>query len=276
MIDAILNYRFMQYAIIACILASIVCGIIGVIVIQKKLVMMSSGIAHTAYGGVGLGYLLGFEPMLGAVAFSVIAALGIGFTNRKGNSSDVTIAMFWSLGMALGIFFIGLMSGYPPNLNSYLFGNILSVTTSDLKIMSFLVGASVLIFLIFFNDWKTYLFDSEFAKLRGVNTTLLEYLLLILIALTVVTLIRIAGIILVLALLTTPASTAGLLSKKFKTRMILSIIFGMIFCFFGIWISYSLGIASGASIIIFSIIFYLAVYLVKTIIEKTNRKKINI
>ena len=136
MIHALLEYQFMQNAFIASLLASIVCGMIGVIVVEKKLVMMSGGIAHTAYGGVGLGYLLGFEPIIGAFLFSVAAALGIGAIKRKGGvQADIIIGLFWSLGMALGIVFIALMPGYPPDLNSYLFGNILSVTKADLYLM---------------------------------------------------------------------------------------------------------------------------------------------
>ena len=118
---SILNYQFIQNAIFAGILASIVCGIIGVIIVEKKLVMMSGGIAHTSYGGIGLGYLLGFEPIYGAFFVSILAALGIGYIKRNGSTrSDVIIGLFWSLGMALGILFISLMPGYPPDLSSYL------------------------------------------------------------------------------------------------------------------------------------------------------------
>ncbi|NLC78983.1 MAG: metal ABC transporter permease, partial [Ruminococcaceae bacterium] len=217
MIEAIFKYQFLQNALIACVLASVVCGIIGVIIVEKKLVMMSGGIAHTAYGGVGLGYLIGVEPMLCAVGFSVLAALGIGGVKRRGKANaDVIIALFWSVGMALGIAFIGFMKGYPPDMNSYLFGNILTVTKSDLVMMAALVAVVALIIIIFFNQWKTYLFDEELAKIIGMNTAFLEYLLLILIALTVVVLIRVAGIILVLALLTAPAATAGMITHNLK------------------------------------------------------------
>ncbi|MEG0894672.1 MAG: metal ABC transporter permease, partial [Oscillospiraceae bacterium] len=142
MLEAISKYQFLQNAIIAGILASIVCGIIGVIIVEKRLIMMSGGIAHTAYGGVGLGYLCGFTPIIGAMIFSVVAALGIGYVKKKNKSnSDIVIALFWSLGMALGVAFIGFMPGYPPDMNSYLFGNILSVTKADINAM--LIMASV-------------------------------------------------------------------------------------------------------------------------------------
>lgn len=275
MIRALLEYQFLQNAFMASILASIVCGIIGVIVVEKKLVMMSGGIAHTAYGGVGLGYLLGFEPIIGAFLFSISAALGIGVIKRKGGvQSDVIIGLFWSLGMALGIVFIALMPGYPPDINSYLFGNILSVTQADLYLMIILTSLVVFIVIALFNDWKAYLFDEEFASIIGIKTAVLEYLLLVLVAMTVVVLIRVAGIILVLALLTAPAAMASIFSKKLKNRMILSIIFGGFFCISGLWISYELNIASGACIVILSSVCYFLTYAIREICIKIKRKSI--
>lgn len=267
MIDAIFEYQFMQKAIIAIILASIVCGIIGVIIVEKKMVMLSGGIAHTSYGGVGLGYLMGFEPIIGAIGFSILSAIGIGTVNKKGGrDSDIIIAMFWSIGMALGIIFIGMMPTYPPDMNSYLFGNILSVTRGDLIAMSIMTAIIIIVTVVLFNDWKTYLFDPEFSKIGGLKTTFLEYLLLILIALTVVVLIRIAGIILVIALLTAPAAIAKMYSNNLKSRMVISIFLGILICFIGLWVSYNFDLASGATIIIISGIAYLVGYLLK----KTN------
>lgn len=255
-------YQFLQNAVLSCILASIVCGIIGVIVVEKKLLMMSGGIAHTAYGGVGLGYLAGFEPMLGAVLFALGAAFGVGYVKNKGGvQTDSIIALFWSLGMALGIAFIGLMPSYPPDMNSYLFGNILSVTRADIYMMVLLSTIVVCIISLLFNDWKAYLFDAQFATIIGIKTRFLEYLLLVLIALTVVVLIRVAGIILVLALLTAPAATAALLSQRLQTRMLYAVMLGIFFCFTGLWISYVYNIASGATIIMLAVAVYTVVYI---------------
>jgi zinc transport system permease protein len=265
----------MQHAFIASLLASVVCGVIGVIVVEKKLVMMSGGIAHTAYGGVGLGYLLGFEPIIGAFLFSIAAALGIGAIKRKGGvQADIIIGLFWSLGMALGIVFIALMPGYPPDLNSYLFGNILSVTQADLYLMVLLTLPVLFIVLSLFNVWKAYLFDEEFASIIGIKTAFLEYLLLILVAMTVVVLIRVAGIILVLALLTAPAAMAAFFSKKLKNRMLLAVLFGAFFCISGLWISYELNIASGACIIIISVACYFLAYALRAIRSKMKRKSL--
>jgi len=272
LIQALFEYQFMQNAFIASILASIVCGIIGVIVVEKKLVMMSGGIAHTAYGGVGLGYLLGFEPIIGAFLFSISASLGIGAIKRRGGvQSDVIIALFWSLGMSLGIVFIALMPGYPPDLNSYLFGNILSVTKMDLHLMIILSFIVVFIVIALFHDWKAYLFDEEFASIIGIKTAFLDYLLLVLIAMTVVVLIRVAGIILVLALLTAPPAMASLFTKKLETRMIIAVIMGMFFCISGLWISYQFNIASGACIVIVSVVCYFLTYAFRLVRAKMKR-----
>ncbi|MHB1152683.1 MAG: metal ABC transporter permease [Eubacteriales bacterium] len=275
MINSLLEYRFMQNALLAGFLASIVCGIIGVIIVEKKLVMMSGGIAHTSYGGIGLGYLLGFEPIIGAFIFSVCAALGIGYIKRKGGiRSDVVIGLFWSLGMALGIVFIAIMPGYPPDMNSYLFGNILSVTRLDLYLMLFLTAFILLVFITFYNSWKTFLFDEEFAFILGIKTAFLDYMLLVLTAMTVVVLIRVVGIILVLALLTAPAATAGLITHNLKKRILYSVILGNLFCISGLYISYEMNIASGAVIVILSVLFYLLAYCVSSVRTKRKRKKI--
>lgn len=261
MIRAIFEYQFLQNALLAGILASLVCGMIGVVVVEKRLTMMSGGISHTSYGGVGLGYLAGFEPILGAFLFSILSAFGIGYLKRKGGTHpDVAIGLFWSLGMAFGILFIALMPGYPPDLNSYLFGNILAVTKGDLMMMAALAFVVFLVILTFFHDWKAYLFDEEFATILGVRTSILGYLLMVLIAMTVVVLIRVVGIVLVLALLTAPAAVAGMLTKSLRKRMLYAGLFGILFCTAGLWASYLLDLASGATIVILAVGAFFLVY----------------
>jgi len=271
--EALFQYQFLRNALFSGLLASVACGIVGVIVIEKKLVMMSGGIAHTSYGGVGLGYLLGFEPILGAFLFSVLAAVGIGYVKRKGGTrSDVIVGLFWSLGMALGVLFIGLMPGYPPDLTSYLFGGILSVTRTDLTMALALSAIVALVVAMFYNDWKAYLFDEEFAAILGVRTAVLEYLLLILVAMTIVALIRVVGIILVMALLTAPAATAGLLTGNLKRRMLYAVLIGALCCTAGLWVSYALDIASGASIVVLCAVCYFAVFGVRALMEKLGQR----
>ncbi len=272
MLSSLFQYQFIQNAFIASIFASIVCGIIGVIIVEKKLVMMSGGIAHTSYGGVGLGYLLGFEPIIGAFLISICAALGIGYIKRKGGTrSDVIIGLFWSLGMALGILFIALMPGYPPDLSSYLFGSILSVTRTDLYLIAVLTLIVVFVIVALYDYWKSYLFDEEFATIVGIKTGFLEYLLFVLIAMSIVVLIRVVGIILVLALFTAPTAIAGLLAKSLKSRMVLSVVIGSFFCLTGLWISCVVNIPSGAVIVILASISYLMVH--SAISMKSKRRK---
>lgn len=264
MLDALCSYQFLQYAALACLLSGILGGICGVIVIEKRLVMMSGGIAHTAYGGVGLGYLLGFEPLLGAIGFSLGAAFGIGALQKKGRqNADVPTAIFWSVGMALGVLFIGIMPGYPPDVNSYLFGNILTVSAKDL----YLLLGITLLFLIFlwvlYDDLLATLFDAEFARVSGVHTAVIEYAILVLVALSVVALIRVAGIIMMLAQLTLPAACSAQLTKKLSTRLLLSAVYGVVFSLAGLILSYYINISSGAVIVLLSAGVYLLLLLSK-------------
>jgi len=269
MIEAILKYQYLQYAIITSVLVSLVAGLIGVIIVEKKQVMLTGGIAHTSYGGVGLGYLLGFEPILGAFIFAVSAALGSNLIkNKLTGMNDVIIAIFWSLGMSLGILFIGLIPGYPPDVTSYLFGNILAVTTLNLILMLVITVIVIVVIIVFFQDWKAHLFDPEFTKIIGKKTKLMENVLLILIALSVVALIRVVGIILVIALLSIPAATAGLFTRKLHLRMIYAIGFGLLFTLVGLVISNFTNLSSGAVIVIFGFVFYIVTYLIQKQIIK--------
>ncbi|MFP4478626.1 MAG: metal ABC transporter permease [Candidatus Izemoplasmatales bacterium] len=274
MFRAFFEYEFLQNAFFAAIITSIVGGIVGVIIVEKKLVMMTGGIAHTSYGGVGLGYLLGFEPIIGAFMFSIMAALGIGVIKNKSTASkDIIIAMFWSLGMALGVLFIGLTPGYPPMVSSYLFGNILSVTRFDLILMTILAVIILGIVFVFYQDWKAHLFDQQFTKIMRKKTSVLENILLILLALTVVVLIRVVGIILVIALLSVPASASSYLTGKLHLRMVYSMIFSFVFIFSGLLVSYYTDISTGAVIVFAAVILYLLTWLYsKRILNKEQLK----
>ena len=264
MIETILKYNFLQNAIMAAILASIACGVIGVYIMEKKLVMMSGGIAHTAFGGIGLGYFLKVEPIFTALGVSVIAALAVAALKRKARTdSDLLIGMFWSLGMALGVVFIAMTPGYPPDIASVLFGNILAVSRSDLRLI---LGLDILVLATvtaFYQMFKAYIFDEEFASVAGVPVRALEYLMYILVAVTVVVMIRVVGIILVIALLTAPPAIAKQFTYDMKKIMALSVLLGIGFCFAGLWVSYTVRLASGASIVMVAVGAYALVSLVR-------------
>ncbi len=250
MFDA-LQYEFMQNALIAGLLASIACGIIGAYVIVRRIVFISEGIAHASFGGIGLGYLAGFSPITGALIFSLGAALGIGFITRKTRlAEDTAIGILLTMGMALGIIFIGLAPGYAPDLFSYLFGNILTVPNSDLVMMIVLDAIIVGMVAALYKEFLALAFDEEFSTVIGIPVNTLYLLLLCMIALTVVLLIRVVGAILVVALLTIPTALARQFTYDLRKMMLLSVLFGAVFTFGGLWISYELDVASGAAIIL--------------------------
>ena len=251
MIDA-LQYEFMRNALYAGLLASVACGIIGVYVVVNRIVFMSGGIAHASFGGIGLGYLAGFSPVLGALLFTLASALGMGAIARRTKlPEDTAIGILWALGMALGIIFIGLAPGYAPDLFSYLFGNILTVPFSDLILMIVLDVVIVSIVIALYKEFLALSFDEEFGTVVGIPVERLYLLLLCMIALTVVMLIRVVGIILVIALLTIPATMARQFTHDLRKMMVLSILFGVVFTFGGLWLSYEFKVASGATIILF-------------------------
>ncbi len=249
----VLQYQFMQNALLAGLLAAIACGIVGVYVVVKKVVFISGGIAHASFGGIGLGYLVGINPVLGAMAFTVASSLGIGLVTRRTRlPEDTAIGIMWAMGMALGIILIGLAPGYAPDLFSYLFGNILTVPFFDLMLMLVLDVVIIMLVALLYKGFLYLSFDEEFSTVSGVPTERLYFILLCLIALTVVVLIRVVGIILVIALLTIPAALARQFTHSLKNMMLLAILAGVIFTFSGLWISYVLNLASGATIILVS------------------------
>jgi zinc transport system permease protein len=249
----ILEYAFMQRALMAGILVSITCGVIGTYVVVRHMVFIAGGISHSSFGGVGLGYLLGFDPVLGAMLFSVASALGIGAISRRTRlPEDSAIGMLWALGMALGFIFIGLSPGYAPDLWGYLIGNILSVSSFDLILMLILTIVVISVVISLFKELRSLSFDEEFAKVSGVPTGWLYFILLILIALSVVVLIQTVGIILLIALLTIPTAVARQFTHSLYKMMLFSVFFSAVFVISGLWLSYVLDLASGATIILVS------------------------
>lgn len=269
MIREFFNYTFIQNAFISAVLASIVCGIIGTIIVEKRLVSMSGGIAHASFGGIGLGYLLGIEPIIGGLIFSVLSSLSISNIKRKTNTNaDTLIGIFWSVGMALGILFISITPGYPPDMTSYLFGDILTVSSLHIKFM--LVLSIIIVFFIIgiFHYWKLYMFDEEFAKVLGISVLTLERLLFILISLSIVILIKVVGIILVIALLTIPPAIAKLFTYDLKKIMIISSLLGVLFSISGLIISCQYDIPSGATIILLSALGYFVITIATKVLKK--------
>lgn len=277
MINAIINYTFMQNALIAAILASVVTGIIGTIAIEKKLISMSGGIAHGSFGGIGLGYLLGFEPIWGGLAFAIgSSALISKLSQNKRVKADTLTGILWSFGMALGILFISLKPGYMPDMTSYLFGDILSISNSAILSMAVFTALILFVFIALYNYWIVYLFDDNFAKAKKINVGLIKFIVYLIIPIGIIVLIRVVGIILTIALMTTPTSIAKLFFKSFGKVVVSSIFISMFFCILGLVVSYYVNIPSGVCIIVLTTIVYLSILLVKkTIQHRIHDKRVH-
>ncbi len=204
-----LEYPFFRRALLAGLLASVACGVVGTYVVVKRIASISGSLSHAAFGGVGLGYLVGFDPLIGAAGFSLASSAGLGLAYRRMRGNlDTLLAMFWSIGMALGMLFIALTPGYAPDLMSYLFGSILFVPPDFIWIAAALDVLIVLAVVLLFKEFQAVAFDEEFAEVIGIPAGPILHILLALTALAVVTLIRVVGVILVIALLTFPAAIA--------------------------------------------------------------------
>ena len=248
-----LQFGFMRNALMAGVLASVACGTIGTFVVVNRIVFVSGGSAHAAYGGIGLAYYLGIDPMLGAVAFSVASALGMGTVQRRTRQrADTIIGVMWATGMAIGIIFVDLAPGYKADLMSYLFGSILAVPSSDLWVMLALDVAIVAVTALFYKELLAVSFDETFAAVVNVPVGAIYLMLLCLTALTVVMMMRVVGLILVIALLTIPAAISGQLVTDIKRMMVLASVLGVVFTAGGLWLAYSLDLTSGAAIILVS------------------------
>jgi zinc transport system permease protein len=204
-----LSQPFFLRVVLAGLLASVACGVIGSYVVAKRITSLSGGLAHASFGGVGLGYLAGFPPLLGAAGFGVLAGFAVGLAHRRLHTHlDTLISTVWAVGMALGIVFVSLAPGYAPDLMSYLFGSLLFVSWDYVWLVAALDAAILGTVWWLFADFQAVAFDEEFAEVVGTPVDRLLLLLLGLVSLAIVTLIRVVGVILVIALLTLPAATA--------------------------------------------------------------------
>ncbi|WP_162328623.1 metal ABC transporter permease [Synechocystis sp. CACIAM 05] len=261
MIEAVvqaLQYEFMQNAIVASLLVSLACGLIGSFIVINRMVFISGGVAHAAYGGIGLGYYFAFNPLWGAFGFSLVMALAMGWVARKYQQrSDTLIGVMWALGMAIGIMLIDLTKGYKADVASYLFGSILTVPRQELWLMA---GLDLLIIILLFLLYKEFLaisFDPVYATTRNLPVDVLYLTLVAAIALTVVMVMQLVGLIMVIALLSIPAAIAGQYVRDVPQMMAVASGLGMVFCSVGLALSYSFNLSSGATIILVASIAYL-------------------
>jgi len=249
----ILTREYMRNAMIAGVLVGALCAVIGVYVVLKGLSFIGAGIAHASFGGVAIGVVLGVNPIWSAVVFCLLSAWGIGLVSRTGRvKEDTAVGVFFASTMAFGLLIIGLKQGFQRDLFGYLFGSILSVTRADvwttLVIAALVIGCVV----VFYKDLMFVIFDTEMAQVTGVPASKLYFLLISLMALTVVMSIQVVGIVLVSALIVTPAAAAYQLTERFRTMMGLSVAFGVGSCVVGLMLSSWLNSPSGATIVMLS------------------------
>ncbi len=271
----LMSFSFLRYALMAGLLASVACGIIGSYVVTRRITYIAGAISHSVLGGMGAARYCEvvlrwewFHPLIGATIAALLSAVIIGLVSlRAKQREDTVIGAVWAIGMAAGIMFIFKTPGYSENLMSYLFGNILMVTQGDIWLMAGLDLLIIVLVLIFYNKFLAVCFDEEFALLRGVRVEVYYLLLLCLTALTVVLMLSVVGIVMVIALLTLPPATAGYFSKKLGHMMVLSMFFSAAFTTGGLAISYGPGLPTGATIILLAGAVYLSVVLILRIVN---------
>ncbi len=257
--EALQRHAFLQNAVLGGILASIGCGIVGTYVVVKRIGFLAGGIAHAVLGGMGAAYYFGQDPVSGALAASIIAALIIGWIHlRWRQHEDTLIGALWAIGMAIGVIFISRTPGYTADLMSYLFGNILMVPRSDLLFMAALDGTIIVVVALFSKHFLAISFDEEYTRLRGVPVDALYLLLLCTVAVTVVLLIQVVGLILVIALLVLPAAIAAQFVGSLGRIMVLATILGILFTSGGLALSYGPDLPAGATIILLAGGVYIA------------------
>ena len=263
MIAEALSLPFMQRVLLAGLLASVAAGIVGTFVVVKRMSSITGGLAHAAFGGIGLGYFLGINPMLGAAGFGILSGIGVGLAHRRfGSSLDTAISIFWSTGMALGVIFIALSPGYAPDLSTYLFGSILFASWEYVALVAALDVLIVATSVWLYTSFRAVAFDEEFAAVVGIPVQRLTLLLLSLVALSVVTLIQVVGIILAIALLTIPAETARPWARSLAGMMVLAGALSAVATTAGILGAYvlsvrwDLSIPSGPFVIVLSVLLY--------------------
>lgn len=257
MID-LLQYSFFQNALWGSLLTAVACGIMGTYIVARRLVFISGGITHASFGGLGLGFYLNTNPILMALVFSVLSAFGVEWMSKKqGVREDSAIAAFWALGMALGVVFVFLTPGYAPNLSAFLFGNILTITQTDILAIGILAAVLCLVFFLFRKEIVYVSFDRDFAKTQQLPVKWIEYAMMLFVAVTIVLSIRLVGIMLLMSLLTLPQMTANLFTSNFRNIMLGSIGLGFLGCVLGLVLSYFLNVPSGAFIILVLVVIFL-------------------
>jgi zinc transport system permease protein len=262
MID-MFSLQFMQNAFLAGMMLSFVLAVVSFFVVLRRLSFIGVGVAHSAFGGVALGALLGISPTLTAIGFAVVVSNAIGYISNKGHlGTDTAIGIFFPLAMALGVIFIGISNQYNVDLFGYLFGNILAITRQDLIITAVLGGLVLLSTVLFFKELLFVAYDREVAFVSGMPVAFLDHFFLTILALSVVISMKIIGIILVSALLVIPGAAASQITRRYNSMIVFSILIALISTGGGLIISYYADLPSGATIVTLASLIFFATFIV--------------
>ncbi|MBR2424179.1 MAG: metal ABC transporter permease [Tidjanibacter sp.] len=269
--EALGTYDFLVDALLAAVLSGVACGIVGTYVVTRRLVFLGGGITHASFGGIGIAYHFGLNPIGGAMIFAILSALGIEWAGAKGRiREDSAIGIVWSLGMAIGTLFIFATPGYAPNLMSFLFGDVLTVGHSNIVALEVLVGVLCVVMLLWYRPVMWASFDKDYARSQGVRADLILTAMTVLTAITIVLSIRIVGIVLLISLLTVPAVIASALTKSYPRILLLASLFAVVGNVVGLWVAYEVDFPVGATTII---LLGITLFIVKLLTLPSHRRK---
>lgn len=252
----LLEYAFFRNALAGVALISVACAVIGVYVVTRRMVFIAGGITHTCFGGLGLGYFMGWSPIATAAAFAIAGSLGVDALSRWRVRQDSAIAVVWALGMALGILFVFLTPGYVPELNSFLFGNVLTITRSDLWLFAAFSVLAVGIYALFGKTIVAVSFDEDFARTRHLPVQLVNTVMMVMVSVGIVLAIKMIGVMLLMSLVSLPQLVAERLTRSYFKMMIISGLVSLVGCIGGLWLSVLIDVPASAVIVILLALFY--------------------
>lgn len=252
----LLGYEFFRNALAGVVLISVACAVIGVYIVTRRMVFIAGGITHTCFGGLGLGYFIGWNPLATAAAFAVAGSLGVDAMARRSVRQDSAIAVVWALGMALGILFVFLTPGFVPELNSFLFGNVLNITRADLWAFAVFAIVATGVYAVFGRVIMAVSFDEDFARTRYLPVRLINTAMMVLVAVGIVLTIKMIGVMLLMSLVSLPQLVAERLTRSYFKMMLISGAVSLAGCIGGLWLSVLIDVPASAIIVILLSIFY--------------------
>lgn len=272
--DNLFEYTFVVRSLLGALFASITAGLAGTYIVSRRLVFLSGGITHASFGGIGLGYYLGINPVVGAALFGLGSALGMEYMSARGRMrEDSAIGILWALGMAVGIIFIYLTPGYAPNLMSYLFGSILTVTNGDLIALGIISVVLIVFTALFYRTLLYISFDENYARTFTRHVDLFKYVSVGLTGLVIVLNIRMAGVIMIIALLTIPANIIMLFTRKYLQIIVLSTVVSFISISAGFAVSWFTNLPTGATIVTVMVLFWLVARAARSLKRSSSIEK---